>query len=290
MRRRDKRIVVLLVLIFSSTSFPWYPVTHGIFSEQAVLILPGGVPLFFKQGAAAIAHYSWDPDVAKILYQSALNDREYPEHFLDYEYVENFELPEHRHKYIALLYENDLDPKVTGYLPYAVVEWTERLEIAFAEHRRWPDNSYIEDKCLVYAGILAHYAQDLCMPLHTTMHYDGIVKNGKSPRTGIHALIDGIVEDMNYNVEDAVKGIKVEPVKGELFPFVMEELKGSHSLVGEVYKMEDKFLNKDYDDSGIIEFVEERSKAAVEFTATLFLTAWEKSKYIKLPDWLMREE
>jgi hypothetical protein len=291
MVKREKKIVVLLfVLIFSSTSFSWYPVTHGIFSEQAVSILPKEIPLFFKQGAAAIAHYSWEPDVAKIIYKSALNDREYPEHFLDYEYVEDFELPKYRHKYIALLYENDLEPKVVGYLPYAIVEWTERLEIAFAEHRKWSDNSYIEDKCLVYAGILAHYAQDLCMPLHTTMHYDGMVKNGKSPRTGIHAIIDGIVESMNYNVKDAAKGIKVESLEGELFSFVMGELKESHSLVDEVYGMEDKFLNKDYNDSEIIEFVEERSKAAVKFTATLFLTAWEESKYTKLPGWLIREK
>ena len=70
---------------------------------------------------------------------------------------------------------------------YAVAEWTEKLALAFAQHRRWPENTLVQAECLLTAASLAHYAQDLCQPLHTSVHFDGrALEGGKSPRSGIH--------------------------------------------------------------------------------------------------------
>ena len=82
-----------------------------------------------------------------------------------------------------------------GLLPYAIAETTYMLSLALAEHHRWPDNQAIQSKCLVYAGLLSHYAEDACMPLHATVHWDGrVLPNGQSPRTGIHSRVDGLTE------------------------------------------------------------------------------------------------
>ena len=48
------------------------------------------------------------------------------------------------------------------------------LAVAFAEYRKWPDNPMIQHKCFLYAGFLAHYAQDMCQPLHLTINFDGL--------------------------------------------------------------------------------------------------------------------
>ncbi len=66
-----------------------------------------------------------------------------------------------------------------------MTEWTFRLTITLAEYRRWPDNPAIRAKCLVYAGILAHCAEDVRTPLHATIHRDGTAnENGNSPVLG----------------------------------------------------------------------------------------------------------
>src|SRR5581483_6890740 len=98
-------------------------------------------------------------------------DAEGPEHYLDSELLKDRPLPPTRYRFIALCAELNLDPSKVGLVPYAIAEGTERLAIAFAEHRKWPQNPYIQQKALVYAGRLAHYSCDLCMPLHTTIDH-----------------------------------------------------------------------------------------------------------------------
>jgi hypothetical protein len=101
---------------------------------------------------------------------------------------------------------------VSATLPYAIAEWTERLSIAFAEHRKYPANPYIQNKCLVYAGFLAHYAQDLCMPLHTTIHHDGRANpDGSTPKTGIHPRVDSLVEKLDMQPAQLAANQRVWP-------------------------------------------------------------------------------
>ena len=71
-------------------------------------------------------------------------------------------------------------------LPYSIAEWTQRLTIAFAEHRNDPENPHVRAKCLVFAGILSHYAADLHMPLHTSIHWDGRDDAGAMSSSGVY--------------------------------------------------------------------------------------------------------
>ena len=270
----------------------WQTRGHGILSEAAVMALPPQVPAFFRKGRRMVAHASYDPDVVKNRDLPHVTDAEYAEHYFDVELLQGRTLPPTRYEYLKMCAEAKLDPKVVGLLPYTVVEWTERLSIAFAEHRKWPNNAYIQQKCLLYAGFLSHYASDLCMPLHVTVHHNGRANtDGTSPRTGIHEKVDSLIQKLAMKPGDLAKNQKIEPVD-ELMPAILKEIELSRSHIDRVYELEGKLppLEGQWTPSPeVVSLATERAREATRFTAALFLAAWRNSKKVKLPDWLERE-
>jgi hypothetical protein len=210
---------------------------------------------------------------------------------VDVELLKAKPFPKTRSGYLKLLADEKLDPKKVGLLPYSVTEWTERLAVALAEHRKWPDNPHIRTKCLVYAGFLAHYAGDLCMPLHVTIHHNGRAKpDGTSSNTGIHAKVDSLVEKLGVKPEELAKDQKLE-APADLFAYVLAEIESSAKLVDRVYELEPKLPPESgpwTPDAEIEAFTRERSRASTRFLGTLYLTAWKKSAGIRLPAWLKR--
>jgi len=273
-------------------AWAWWPAGHGILSKAAVLALPTEVPAFFRAGGAMIAHCSWDPDVQKNRATPQLDDAEGPEHYLDSELLKGRPLPATRYQFVQLCAEMKLDPKAVGLVPYAIAEGTDRLAIAFAEHRKWPDNPFIRQKCLVYAGFLSHYAGDLCQPLHTTIDHDGRARpDGSSPRTGIHAKVDSLIEKMAFGPEELAKDQQVAPLP-QLMPGIVKELEASHALVDRTYALESQLPPAEgawTPEPEMRAFATERARAATRFIAALYLTAWRHSAQIQLPRWLVRE-
>ena len=296
---------LLCVVVFSlcPSAYAWWPQGHGILSEAAVRSLPPETPQFFRDEAKIVAHYSFDPDVAKNKAAPHVTNAEYSEHFFDWELIEkplaeslsgNRALPEARYEFLKFCFQNKVEPNDVGLLPYAVAEWTERLTIDFAQHRRWPQNKAIQNKCLVSAGTLAHYAEDLCQPLHVTIDHDGRANaDGSSPKSGIHALVDGFVEVLELSTRELALGQKIESV-GELLPAVVAEIHNSRAQIETVYGLQAVLpkagAKPGATDPAVIRFTNERSREATRFTAALFLTAWRRSADVELPVWLKRME
>ncbi len=186
------RIVVLFLLSasLSASALAWWAAGHGVIVRAAALALPQDVPEFFCRGAATIESYSSDPDVwSSVL--PALKAAEGPEHYFNLELVGKRDLPGTRAEFAALCRGLELAPEKVGFLPYAIQEQYERLVLAFAEHRRWPDDEDVRAKVLYIAGILSHYAGDAAEPLDCTVHYDGRARaDGSSPKTGIQEKMD----------------------------------------------------------------------------------------------------
>ena len=290
-----RRLFAFTIIILAVTSLParaWWPGGHSILSEAAVRALPREVPVYFRRGAGLIAHCSQDPDVAKNRDLPNVNDSEYPEHYFDYELLQGRALPPTRYQFVQLCAELKLHPKEIGLLPYAIAEWTERLAMAFAEHRRWPDDPSIRSKSLVYAGFLAHYAQDMCMPLHVTIDHDGRTNaDGTSPRSGIHAKVDSLIEKLALQPQQLARLQTIEPLP-ELMPSILAELHQSRSLIDRVYELESSLPPENgawQPVPRVMDFAGERGRAATRFTAALYLTAWRKSAALKLPSWLHRD-
>ena len=153
--------IICLAAFLSGSSGPalaWWVDGHAAQSRAAVLSLPDGVPGFFVDGRGTIAYFAADPDLAKNPNLSLLRDAERPEHYLDLELLDGRQLPNTRAGLIELCAELNVEPSQVGSVVYAIAEWTERLTLAFAEHRKWPDVEPLRLKCLLYAGLLAHYA------------------------------------------------------------------------------------------------------------------------------------
>ena len=272
----------------------WHGKGHHVATRLAVAAAGERMPVFFREGAATVAHCSLDPDLfTRPIGPEPLHSAEAPEHYFDLELLKGQTPPATRYEFLALCARKGLAPNKVGLLPYAVSEWTRRLTVALAEHRAGPGNRHVRMKCLVYAGLLSHYAEDLCQPLHVTIHWDGRSDaDGNSPRTGIHTKVDALLGKLSPKAPAVLKGLGVEPVQ-DLLPGVLAEIGRSHRLVESVYQLAKDLpdLAKPLPADGPVRaFASERLRAAVRFTASLYVTAWRDSATIKLPSWYSRSD
>lgn len=284
-------VLASITLLLGTPVTAWHSVGHSAIAAGAVRALPSEVPAYFRAGSGTVAHLAVDPDAFKNRKLSLLRSCEGPEHYIDLELLEGKELPGTRYAFLKLCFKQDLDPEHVGTVPYAIAEWTERLTMAFAEHRKWPQNPHIRAKSLVYAGILAHYSGDLCQPLHTTVHHDGRAgADHKSPRSGIHARVDSLVDRLGFKPQALAAGQKVESLPA-LFPGILGELHATRRRIDRVYELENQLpAGRNWKPSAEVRaFTLERAKAAVRFTASLYLTAWRDSARVALPGWLERD-
>jgi hypothetical protein len=276
----------LVLLVCGAPAWGWWAEGHALLTRAAVRALPAEVPEFFRQGAEVMAATSLVPDAERNQALPHLRSASRGEHFLDLELLGGRALPAQRYEFVKLCAEAGQDPALVGTVPYAVAEWTERLALAFAQHRSWPENALVQAECLLAAGHLAHYAEDLCEPLHATVHYDGrALEGGKSPRSGIHEKVDALPERLKLDPGALAKGLT--PALGDsLMPAILAQLRASNALVDSVYALEGELDN--LDSPRVRAFAEERAWVAAGFSAALYLRAWELSAAIQLPDWLKR--
>ena len=280
-------LAILILLVSWAPVWAWRGDGHALITRAALLALPAQLPAFFRQGGEAMARCAAEPDAERNQALPHLKSASRGEHFLDLEMLGGRPLPEQRYEFIKLCTQLGLDPSQVGTLPYAVAEGTERLALAFAEYRRWPQNTLVQGECLVAAAYLAHYAEDVCQPLHTTLHYDGRAgAEGKSPRSGIHEKIDALPERLALDPEALAKG-QTLATADSLMPAILAQLTASNALVDSVYALEGE-LDK-LESPRVRAFAEERSRAAVNFTAALYVRAWELLATLELPAWLKRE-
>ena len=278
-------VYVLIMLSFSGPTQAWWCGDHGVLTKASFAALPEFMPAFFRAGVIEAAHYVCDPDLFKNKHVPGLSAVEFPEHIFDVELLNGHAPPLHRHEFVALCDSLGVAPYKVGFALYAITEWTDRLTIAFAEHRRWPDNEAIQSKCLVYAGSLSHYAQDLCQPLHLTIHFDGYADDdGTVPHTGIHEAVDSLIQRLNLSHAAIADG--VSPVStGDIRALVEEELMRSRALIDVIYDHEQQIRTASGE---AVSFANERSGAAARFTASLLVSSWDLSESVELPGWLRR--
>ncbi|HXT50963.1 MAG TPA: hypothetical protein VN811_07965 [Thermoanaerobaculia bacterium] len=234
------RAAVLLTVVaaFAAPARAWFTVGHAKVARAAVRALPPEVPRFFRDGAFRVGEAAVDPDLFKDRNLVALRAAEDPLHYLDWELIAGMQLPADRWLFTAQVLERKVDPRNVGILPYSLLEAVQRLTMTFAEHRHYPDDEAIQQKALVYAGWLAHYAGDLEQPLHTSIHHDGrALPDNSSPKTGIHQLVDGLFERVPFDEAKVTHDLPIQ-VYPDVWVALQAELAKSHALVDRVYELE----------------------------------------------------
>ena len=283
--------IQFLGMVQPRSLFGWSGDGHRLIARLAASRVPADLPDFFRGGSRRIADASVEPDTLRIRSLPQLRSREYPEHYVDLEFLEEAPLPPTRYEFLETLEGKKLDPGRVGMVPYAVVEATQRLAVGFAEHRLRPDDPDIQARVLFLAGVLSHYSADMSQPLHTTLHHNGRARpDGSSPGTGIHHLVDSLVTRA---------GASFEPAPCTPWPAAFEDLgqgvglalAESHALVDRVYELEAELQwSEDGTPSAAVQaFADERLTAAVLLTARLFATAWQLADDVVLPEWRLRQ-
>ncbi len=288
-----KRLCVLIVLVcLAPVARAWHGEGHQVITQIAVRHLPGEMPAFFREGALTIADASLDPDIfKKPLCADELHATEYPEHFLDLELLKGNPLPANRQQFTELCFRIEARPDKVGTLPWAILEGQQRLAVCFAEYRQWPENPLVQARTLIYAGLLAHYAQDLCQPLHTTVNYDGIVHpDGAKLHKGIHRNVDALPG--KFSDPNSIGLPPMESIQSDVLGAIKRQLMDSHQLVSELYRLADSIpAQKDpiVPDSAADALTRQYITCSASFTAQLYWAAWQQSETIEIPAWHCRQ-
>ena len=282
-------VVIVLLLMTTSTS-AWWPRGHGILTRAAIETLPNDFPAFIKAGVGMVAHASVDPDVAKNRATTSLEKAGHPIHYFNAELVAGKTLPISRYEFERLCAEGNQKVEQVGLLPYATAEATDQLTLAFAEYRKWPEHPYIQAKCLLYAGIVAHFAQELCQPLNLTIYWNGRGEDGKPKNTRIHENIDGLIQNMDLKPSVIAADLKPEAADS-LMGAIVGQLTESRKHIDQALALDKYVSPKDADyknEADVQKFAIQQAREAARFTAVLYLTAWEKSASVRLPGWIDR--
>jgi hypothetical protein len=267
---------LLAGLLFGGLCYGWWEKGHGSIAQGAVAGLPAEMPRFFRSAGKQLFHLAADPDRWKNPSCKALRAAEAPDHFIDLEYYGGKPFPADRYKAIELLQKLEKKPERTGMLPYAIMENYDRLSCAFYDYRADNLDPAIQAKCLVYAGILAHFTADCTMPLHTTKDFDGRPdKDGNLVQKGLHAKIDAFPERHGLTAEEMVRGLKSKKID-DVWAHIVERIHQSHKLVGKCYEL-DKAGAFDKPTRESRQFILDRCRTATQFTMDLWYTAWLRS-------------
>jgi len=277
-----------MLLVCSPTGgHAWWCGGHELMTRAAVRALPAELPSFLRTGEAAVVRSVADPDLFKNRDTPHLRDAEQPEHYWDAELLRPGSAPDTRAAFFDTCVAQGLSPFRVGLLPYAIAEWTERLAVALAEHRRWPEDERIQHKCLVYAGVLAHYAQDACQPLHVTRDYDGRpAADGAVVGRGIHDRLDSLPERLRLQPERLAAAVSLPRIKA-LMPAIWAQIEASRARLDAVYALASALATASSGEA-LGALGEERAVAAAAFTAALYWYAWEASAQIAIPAWHSR--
>ncbi|MCS6849821.1 MAG: hypothetical protein NZ700_01470 [Gemmataceae bacterium] len=268
---------IVLVGLMVGLAPGWWVKGHESIAEAAVARLPEDVPAFFRAGGKVIAHCAGEPDRWKNPAAKHLRAAEAPDHYIDLEDLQGQDLPADRYKAASLIARLKQSPSRTGMLPYAILENYDRLSCAFKDYRDDPQNPAVQMKCLVYAGILAHYTGDAAMPLHTTRDYDGRrTPDGQFVQKGIHAKIDAFPEKNNFSPEEICRGVEAHRID-DVWAHTIKVILESHSHVNTCYELDKRgAFDKPTDESRA--FIMARCRVAAQFTVDLWYSAWLRSK------------
>jgi hypothetical protein len=265
----------------------WHTDGHYRATADAINIAGPQLPAFFAAQSKTAVLFSGDPDLVRDKALPQVRNSEGPEHFIDFELPGQFRLPDLRYEYVKLLCAKSINPDRIGALPYAVMEQTQRLIMAFARVRHWPKDAAAQQACLLYAGSLSHYAADLCQPLHVTVHYDGRARaDGSSPQTGIHEKVDALLGKAGPLSAGLIAPQSVDTAV-PLMDLVLRQIDSSRALIDTAYALESRLplVAQPIADSTVMRFARDRRNSAAGFVARLYLYAWQKSSGIALPDW-----
>jgi len=272
--------LALTLLLTLSISWGFYG--HRSINRLAVYTLPTELMGFYKANADYLSEHSVDPDKRRYSVEE-----EAPRHYLDADYYEQAvpldTIPHYWKDAVEKFSEDTL--KAYGIGPWHLERMIWRLQNAFGKK----DKEYI----LKQSAEIGHYAADLCVPLHSTMNYNGQLTNQK----GIHGFWESRLPELyagNYDFYVG-KAVYVEHINSLIWEVFEESFAARDSVLRfekelsidfpeeKKYAFEEKGnglvkvysqeYSKAYDEK-LAGMVERRMRRATYLVGCLWYTAW----------------
>ncbi len=288
--------LLLLPLLTIQPAFGWGSDGHMLINRIAGAALPADVPAFLRTPAAldALEYYGPEPDRWRSTAEPELNAAQAPEHFIDLEWADLVgPLPRRRYDFIhALATAQAAHPDIpmtaekVGLQPYVTSEVYERLQSAFRDYRALvaakQDTKPSEAEIIFLAGWLGHYVGDGCMPLHTSIQYNGWTgpnPNGYTTEHRIHSLFESTFVHANVKLAD------VQPLAAATKPTALKDvfadyltyLRHSNTLVEQTYQLEKQGAFTGAGTPAGKTFVDQQLAAGAIELRDMIYTAWIKS-------------
>ena len=215
---------LFVLLLVASRAWAWDYANHRLLSELAIASLPADFPAFTKTSNAIerIAFLSGEADRWRNSPDLPLRHLNHPDHFFDFEYVEELgldpaKLSPFRYTFTDQLFtahakagskiklggsagEAEQTTLLIGFLPWAITEQYAKLKSSFSYLKTMQEFGSAEEienaqaNVIYNMGFLAHFPGDGSQPLHTTKHYNGWIGENPNRFTTngyLHAWIDG---------------------------------------------------------------------------------------------------
>ncbi len=308
-------------LIFAAgPALAWDYPGHRIINQLALAGLPADFPAFVRtpENAARIAFLAGEPDRWRNVADLPLRHDNAMDHYIDleqlawagldparlsplrYEFALQFAAGRSAHagKFPFITPEKDADHvrEWPGFLPWAIIEYYDRLKSAFSylkayEEAGTPVEIANAQANIVYLmGVMGHFVGDGSQPLHTTVQTNGWIgpnPNGYTTWKGFHAWIDGgfiakagiKFDDLAPSARRAQRLATGPRTDGRdpVFVAIVDYLGRQHEQVGPLYELDKAGKLRADGTPGSLDgkaFIEEQLLRGSEMLASLWVTAW----------------
>lgn len=263
----------------------WGEHGHEIAARAAATELPADMPGFFRARAAQLEYLNPEPDRWRSDRFPELDRAFSYDHFINLERVPEGALQaSDRWSYLRALGAAGLErPESVGFLPFRIVELTQRLTAGF---RRWRsaderERPWIEERIVNDAGLLGHYVTDASQPHHTTIHYDGWDPEAANPDSfsterGFHARFESAFVSAHVDFGDLLPAMRWTPrrlgeVRSAVFGYILE----THGEVVPLYRLDREVgFEVGRPAPEAVAFTVERLTAGASMLRDLWWTAW----------------
>lgn len=288
-----KRLLLCAFLIMSlllpASVSGWGDHGHEISGLAAALKVPTEMPAFFQQASKQLSYLNPEPDRWRDRAESDLDPAVKafsPEHYVDLELVPDGALSAtERYTFIEALGKAGRKPAETGFLPYQIMEYFQKLRIEFRLWRTTTDpfkRSMIEQRIINDAGILGHYVADGANPHHTTIHHNGWIgenPKGYSTDKTLHYRFESEYVKSHIQLNDVLPLVGPARILNKPREEMIAYLRDSRSHLEELYDLEkiENFGEKTKSEKHK-KFVEARLAAGAQMLRDMWWTAWVTSE------------
>lgn len=281
---------ILLLASATAPAMAWGGKGHILASEAATSALPTALPEFFHRSYGILVFLSSQPDDWRNAGLSA-NSSEYPDHYLDFEYVAQMQLPKRRYDFVeeltrsGVLSRHGVSAHDVGFIPWRVAEMSELLE---QQWRIWrgdnltpEERAHVESVIVQLSGALAHFAADVSNPLHASMHYNGWVGSGNPERFAtdcdLHWRFETYFVTANVSLEDVTSRLAEPQPIGDYFARAEQATRKSNGFVEALYRLDRDGAVRGTGTGEGREFAAKRLAEGASLIRDLWWSAWVNS-------------